>query len=445
MDARAPGREAAAPQLAAPQLDDDLEVGAAPKISAHAYYVLGFLFVLSTFNFLDRQLLSILMEPIRAELGLSDTVLGLLSGFAFALFYATLGIPIARLADQYSRRNIIAIAAALWSVMTAISGFAQGLVSLLLPRIGVGVGQAGFSPAAYSLIADYFHPARRATALAIYAAGVSVGLLLGLAGGGWINHAFGWRMAFIVIGLPGVLLAFIFYLTAREPIRGLLDGKVAPAAATPVMVSLRHLWGLKTFRWLAIGSGVHAICIYGILQWTPSYLIRSFALDTREVGLWLGIIVGISGLAGTLIGGFTSDWLTRRDRRWYLLMPTFAIAVSIPFYLGSFLAVAPAMAFFLFFVPWFCGNLLSGPCLAVIQVLAPVHMRAMAGAFYLLVLNLVGLGAGPLVVGAASDLLHPFFGKDALRWALSGVTMLEFFVVYAFLRASRTVRDETPA
>ncbi|MBN9591225.1 MAG: MFS transporter, partial [Alphaproteobacteria bacterium] len=298
MDARAPGREAAAPQLAAPQLDDDLEVGAAPKISAHAYYVLGFLFVLSTFNFLDRQLLSILMEPIRAELGLSDTVLGLLSGFAFALFYATLGIPIARLADQYSRRNIIAIAAALWSVMTAISGFAQGLVSLLLPRIGVGVGQAGFSPAAYSLIADYFHPARRATALAIYAAGVSVGLLLGLAGGGWINHAFGWRMAFIVIGLPGVLLAFIFYLTAREPIRGLLDGKVAPAAATPVMVSLRHLWGLKTFRWLAIGSGVHAICIYGILQWTPSYLIRSFALDTREVGLWRGIIVGISGLAG---------------------------------------------------------------------------------------------------------------------------------------------------
>ncbi|MBN9558012.1 MAG: MFS transporter, partial [Alphaproteobacteria bacterium] len=175
MDARAPGREAAAPQLAAPQLDDDLEVSAAPKISAHAYYVLGFLFVLSTFNFLDRQLLSILMEPIRAELGLSDTVLGLLSGFAFALFYATLGIPIARLADQYSRRNIIAIAAALWSVMTAISGFAQGLVSLLLPRIGVGVGQAGFSPAAYSLIADYFHPARRATALAIYAAGVSVG------------------------------------------------------------------------------------------------------------------------------------------------------------------------------------------------------------------------------------------------------------------------------
>jgi predicted MFS family arabinose efflux permease len=413
---------------------------ATPSLAA-ARYTLAFLFVLYALNYLDRQLLSILMEPIRKELHLSDTQLGILSGFAFALFYATLGIPIARLADRRSRRNIIAVAVAIWSVMTAACGFASGFVTLLLPRIGVGVGEAGASPPAHSMLSDYFPPKRRAAALAIYSSGIPVGILLGLAGGGWVNQAFGWRTAFLVIGLPGILLALLFYLTAREPVRGAQDGG-APDAMPGMAESLRHLWGLRTFRWLTLASAFHAVCAYGILQWNPSYLIRTFGLGTRDVGLWLGLIIGVMGGLGTLFGGFVSDWLARRDLRWYLFVPAIAVGLSIPVYLATFQAGTATLALVLFIAPGFLANLFTGPSFATIQTLAPTRMRAMAASLYLFILNLIGLGLGPAAVGIASDLLHPTLGPDALRWALCGVSLFEFAAVYCFLRAAKTVRDE---
>jgi predicted MFS family arabinose efflux permease len=413
---------------------------ATPSLAA-ARYTLAFLFVLYALNYLDRQLLSILMEPIRKELHLSDTQLGILSGFAFALFYATLGIPIARLADRHSRRNIIAVAVAIWSVMTAACGFASGFVTLLLPRIGVGVGEAGASPPAHSMLSDYFPPKRRAAALAIYSSGIPVGILLGLAGGGWVNQAFGWRTAFLVIGLPGILLALLFYLTAREPVRGAQDGG-APDAMPGMAESLRHLWGLRTFRWLTLASAFHAVCAYGILQWNPSYLIRTFGLGTRDVGLWLGLIIGVMGGLGTLFGGFVSDWLARRDLRWYLFVPAIAVGLSIPFYFATFQAGTATLALVLFIAPGFLANLFTGPSFATIQTLAPTRMRAMAASLYLFILNLIGLGLGPAAVGIASDLLHPTLGPDALRWALCGVSLFEFAAVYCFLRAAKTVRDE---
>jgi len=406
-----------------------------------ARYTLAFLFVIYALNYLDRQLLSILMEPIRKELHLSDTQLGILSGLAFALFYATLGIPIARLADRHSRRNIIAVAVAIWSVMTAACGFAQGFISLLLPRIGVGIGEAGASPPAHSMLSDYFPPKRRAAALAIYSSGIPVGILLGLAGGGWVNQAFGWRAAFMAIGLPGVLLSLFFYLTAREPVRGAQDGG-APDAMPGMAESLRHLWGLQTFRWLTLASALHAVCAYGVLQWNPSYLIRTFGLGTREVGLSLGLIIGVMGGLGTLCGGFASDWLAKRDLRWYLFVPALSVALSIPFYFATFQAATATLALALYVAPAFLANLFTGPSFATIQSLSPTRMRAMAASLYLFILNLIGLGLGPAAVGIASDLLHPSLGTGALRWALCGISLFEFAAVYCFLRAAKTIGRE---
>lgn len=415
---------------------------AAASPLGRAKFTLAFLFVLYALNYLDRQLLSILMEPIRKELHLSDTQLGLLSGFAFAIFYATLGIPIARLADRHSRRNIIAIAVAIWSVMTALCGFAQGFVTLLLPRIGVGIGEAGASPPAHSMLSDYFPQRQRAAALAIYSAGIPVGILLGLAGGGWINQAFGWRAAFLVIGLPGLLLALLFQLTAREPVRGAQDGAAHSTPMPGTLESLRHLWGLSTFRWLTLASALHAVCAYGVLQWNPSYLIRTFGLGTREVGLTLGLMIGVAGFFGTLFGGFASDWLGKRDLRWYLFVPAISVALSIPFYFASFQAATASGALLLFIAPALLANLFTGPSFATIQSLSPPRMRAMAASLYLFILNLIGLGVGPAAVGIASDLLHPSLGAAALRWALCGVSLFEFAAVYCFLRAAKTIAAE---
>ncbi|HVP85945.1 MAG TPA: MFS transporter [Rhizomicrobium sp.] len=420
--------------------DMPLALPPAPPLSA-ARYTLAFLFVIYAFNYVDRQLLSILMEPIRKELHLSDTQLGVLSGFAFALFYATLGIPIARLADRHSRRNIIVVAMAIWSVMTAACGFAQGFISLLLPRIGVGIGEAGASPPAHSMLSDFYPPQKRAAALAIYSTGIPVGILLGLAGGGWLNQSFGWRTAFLVIGLPGVLLAGFFYLTAEEPVRGAQDGG-APDAMPGMAESLRHLWGLETFRWVTLASALHAVCAYGVLQWNPSYLIRTFGLGTREVGLSLGLIIGVMGGLGTLFGGFVSDWLAKRDLRWYVFLPALSVALSIPFYFATFQAASATLALMLYVAPAFLANLFTGPSFATIQSLSPTRMRAMAASLYLFILNLIGLGFGPAAVGIASDLLHPTLGTAALRWALCGISLFEFAAVYCFLRAAKTIRRE---
>ncbi|MBN9558014.1 MAG: MFS transporter [Alphaproteobacteria bacterium] len=414
----------------------------AAGISMHARYTVAFLFVLYSLNHLDRHLLAILMEPIRRELLLSDTQLGVLSGLAFALFYATLGIPIARLADFYSRRNIIAAAVAVWSLMTALCGMASGFISLLIARIGVGVGEAGGSPPAHSMISDYYPPSRRGAALAIYSAGAPVGILLGLAGGGWLNHVIGWRMAFLLIGVPGILLALLFFFTVREPKRGALDGDAAEEQTGGMAAALRHIWNLKTFRWITFGSAVHAICAYGVVQWYPSYIIRVFGLSTNEVGLTLGLLIGTTGFIGTLAGGYLSDFLGKRDPRWYQFVPALAIGICIPFYAISFHAPSVVLALTFFLVPMTLANVFTGPSFATIQSISPVHSRAIACSFYLFILNLIGLGAGPSLVGVASDMLQPAYGNDALRWALSLLIVAEFVAVYCFIRAARSMAAE---
>ena len=276
-------------------------------------YALGVLVVVYTFNFIDRQILSILLEPIKQDLGLSDSALGMLTGFAFALFYATLGIPIARFADRSNRRNLIAWALAIWSAMTAVSGLAQNFWHLLLARIGVGVGEAGCSPPAHSMLADYFPTENRATALGIYSLGIPFGILFGFIAGGWLNEFFGWRVAFFIVGVPGLLLAILVRFTLREPPRGMAEGRVADEEQPTIMETFRFLWSKRAFRHMAVGGGLTAFVGYGVITWVPSFLIRSYGMSTGDVGTYLGLILGIPGGIGIALGGYLADRYGARD------------------------------------------------------------------------------------------------------------------------------------
>ena len=276
---------------------------------AYRWGVLALLTVVYSFNFIDRQLLVILQESIKTEMGLSDKQLGLLSGFSFAIFYVSFGIPIARLADQGTRRSIVAVALAVWSGMTALSGLAQNYMQLLLARIGVAVGEAGGSPPAHAIISDIFEGERRATALAIYSMGINIGVLLGFLLGGWINEFYGWRMAFIVVGLPGVALAVILRLVVAEPVRGLAEGKqFSDAAPPPFKDTLALLWSRPSFRHLSIACGLHAFITYGAGNFLPSLFLRLHEISTGELGTWLAL-ASVSGGAGTFLGGYLSDKL----------------------------------------------------------------------------------------------------------------------------------------
>ncbi len=372
------------------------------------------------FNFVDRQLLVILQESIKKELNLSDSQLGLLSGLTFAIFYVTLGIPIARLADKRNRRNIVASALGIWSVMTAFSGFARNFFQLLLARIGVGVGEAGGSPPAHAMISDYFPPEKRSTALSVYSTGIYIGILIGFLMGGFLNQHLGWRKAFFVLGIPGIIFSLLFYITVREPRRGATDSNLAaPNESYSLREVLRLLYSIKTFVYLALATGLHVFCVYGLFNWTPSFLSRLHGMKSSEIGVTLGLIFGIGGGIGTFAGGFITDRFGKKDKRWYLKIPAYAILLSILFAAG---ALFLQNTFFSLFCLGCCGFLHSmylGPSIAVAHSLVPAQMRALVSAILFFVMNLVGLGFGPLVVGMISDLLAPALGVESLRWAMS--------------------------
>jgi predicted MFS family arabinose efflux permease len=281
-------------------------------------YALSVLLVVYTFNFIDRQILSILMESIKLDLGLSDQALGFLAGFAFASFYAVMGIPIALWADRGNRRNLISLALAIWSVMTAMSGLAQNFTHLALARIGVGIGEAGCSPPAHSMISDYYPQKERATALGIYALGIPFGIMFGMFIGGWINEAFGWRRAFFVVGLPGLILALVVRFTLHEPTRGMSDNRADDASPPTFMHTLKFLLKRPAFVHSAFGGALAAFVGYAAISWFPSFLIRSHGMATTEIGLWLGLILGIPGGIGIFLGGYLADKFGARDTRWYL-------------------------------------------------------------------------------------------------------------------------------
>ena len=405
-------------------------------------YALSVLVVVYTFNFIDRQILSILLEPIKNELGLSDTALGMLTGFAFALFYATLGIPIARFADKGNRRNLIALALAIWSAMTALSGLAQNFWHMLLARIGVGVGEAGCSPPAHSMIADYYPAERRATALGIYSLGIPVGILFGFLAGGWLNEFFGWRVAFFVVGVPGLLLAILVRFTLREPTRGMAEGRSDAVEQPTVMETFRYLWAKRSFRHLAFGGGLTAFVGYGVVTWVPSFLIRSHGMDTGEVGTYLGLILGIPGGIGIALGGWMADRYGAKDTRWYLWVVSVALLLGVPFSFGIYLSETALMALLFLMIPVMLGNFYQATTFSQTQGLVSLRMRSVAAAVLLFILNIIGLGAGPQAVGILSDVLQPSYGDESLRYSLLILSFVNVWSAYHYYVAGKYLKDE---
>ncbi len=431
---RAPGRALDSAPAHEPSL--------APPSPAYARYVLGLLFVVYVFNFVDRQILAILLEAVKQDLGVSDTAMGLLSGFAFALFYTVAGIPIARWADRGSRRDVIALGLGLWSAMTAASGLARSFVQLALARIGVGVGEAAGSPPAHSLLSDYFPPERRATALSIYATGVYVGSMLAYLGGGWMVTHFDWRSAFLVVGLPGLPLALLVRLTVRELPRGQSEGRTAGPQSPPVGEVLRVLLQRRSFICVACGGAAASLGGYGVLAWGPSFLARVHGMDSLHIGRWLGLSVGIGGAAGAMLGGALADRLARRDRRWYAWLSAATITAAVPFALG-FLFLADRRAAMASFLPFYLlANMYIGSMLTIAQGVVGLHMRATASAILLFLLNLVGLGLGPLLVGFLNDRWAARLGPGAIRYSLAVVACMGLVAGAFFLAAARRVRED---
>ncbi len=400
-------------------------------------YALGVLVVVYTCNFIDRQILSILLEPIKLELQLSDTALGLLTGFAFALFYATLGIPMALYADKSNRRNLIAVVLAIWSAMTALCGVAQNFWHLLAARIGVGIGEAGCSPPAHSMISDYFPAHQRATALGIYSLGIPFGILFGFLAGGWLNEFFGWRVAFLVVGLPGLLLALLVRFTVAEPPRGMAEGRLDTGERPGIMETFVFLWKKQTFRHLAFGAALAAFVGSGMVIWLPSFLIRTHGMSTSEIGTWLGLILGIPGGIGIVLGGWVADRYGAQDTRWYLWVAAVAMLAALPFAFGVYLSDTGVLALLFLIIPITLGNFYQATTFSQIQGLATLRMRSVAAALLLFIVNIIGLGVGPQAVGIVSDLLNPTFGQDSLRYSLLIFSFVSVWAAYHYYVAGK--------
>jgi len=405
-------------------------------------YALGLLLTVYIFNFIDRQILSILLESIKRDLSLSDTQLGFLSGIAFAIFYSTLGIPIARWADRGSRRTIIALALAVWSVMTAVSGLARGFGTLALARIGVGIGEAGCSPPAHSLLSDYYPPERRATALSIYALGIPVGVLFGYLIGGQMDEYFGWRTAFLVVGLPGLLLSIVVRFTLKDPPRGQWDAASASREQLPVGEAFAYLWSRRSFRHLSFAAALHAFVGYGVGTWHAPFLMRIHGMSSSEVGTWLALLAGLAGGLGTFLGGYVTDRLRERDVRYYVWVPGVSTIASIPLVVGFYLWPTPYVALGFLILPAILGSMYLGPTFAVTQSLVGPSMRAMASAILLFIINLIGLGLGPQAVGLLSDLLVGVAGHESLRYALLSVALVNVWSTIHYFLAARSLSED---
>ncbi len=406
----------------------------------YPYVVLAVLLLVHIFNFIDRQVLTILLEPIKNEFGVSDTAMGFLSGFAFAVLYATLGVPVARLADSWSRRNVLAIGALVWSGMTTLCGMASSFWQLAIFRLGVGVGESGGTPPSHALIAAYFPVQKRSSAMAIYASGSQFGVLIGMFGGALIADAYGWRTVFFAFGIPGMLLGLVVMLLIREP-----EERAAPSGES-LLSDLSSLWRIPSFVGLATAAGLTALAGYGMGTWFPSFLIRVHGVSLVEAGLILGLIGTFGALLGGISGGMICDRLAARDPRWQLRFPALGAAGSVVF-LGLFLAW-PESQFWMvgeFHMPvaavfLFLGSVASalwvGPTYAAVQALTPDYLRAQGSAVLLLLLNLIGMGLGPMMVGALSDGFAGELGAQSIRAAMLASLVTIVAGAWVYWRAS---------
>ncbi len=406
-------------------------------------YGLALLAIVYMFNFVDRQILAILLPAIKAEFGVTDATLGFLVGTAFALFYVTLGVPIARLADRWNRRNLIALALALWSGMTAISGLAQNVVHLTLARIGVGIGEAGCSPPAHSIISDYYPPEHRSTAMGVYTLGISAGIMLAYLAGGWVVQNIGWREALFIVGIPGLVLALIVRFTLVEPERGASEARVDSGRQASLREVIAFVAKRRSFLHMGVAAGLSSFVGYAVINFMPTFMYRSHGMDFQQTGFWLGIILGIAGGFGFFAGGYIADRVGRQGQQRAFVFLMFAMLVSVAFYAAVFLVQSAAWCLAMFVLPAAISNFYLAPVLAQAQSLVSLRMRAVASSLILLLINIIGLALGPPTAGALSDALAGSYGNESMRYSLLivGTVMLPW-AAFHYWRAGATIEAD---
>ena len=406
-----------------PQPDPTLTGSATadPALSMQRALALLMLFVVGTINFVDRQLLSVLVEPIRAELHLSDTQFGLLTGLAFALFYAGMGVPVAVLADRWNRVRLIALACLVWSVFTAMTGRVASFGQLALIRFGVGAGEAGGTAPSLSLVSDLFPPHRRPFAVAIFQLNGPFGVFVGSAFGAWAAANIGWRGAFLVMGTAGIVIAPLLVWVVREPPRGQMDRGGHGEHHVPLPDTLRLFLCSPSLRLVLLGNGLSAFVSYGILNWVPAFLMRTQGMPLPAMGQWFGPAAGLTFGVGIMGSGWLVSRLATRDPRAYGFVPAIASLLIAPGLAAALLMQGWQASLAAMLLPLTMCTVYIAPGLALVQNLTPPRARATAAAVLLLMYNIVGLGLGPLFVGMLSDRLKPQLGDDSLRWALLGL------------------------
>jgi len=441
-------------------------VNGARRTEGYPVWMMAMLMLVAMSSFIDRVIVATLGPAIKADLGISDTQFGLLTGLAFALLYTSAGIPVARLADRYDRVRLLALATTIWSVMTMLSGAAANFVQLLLLRLGVGIGESAANPCTISMVSDRFPRHKRASALAVVAMGASAGSLVGGAAGGWLGEHVGWRAAFVVVGAPGLLLALLLLLTLKEQPRGRFDNPEATKGETPsFMAMIRVLRGKPAFLNMAFACGLTSFCNFGILLFLPIYFGRSYDLSMTQAGLLFGIVTSLSNGAGTLLGGFGADWAGKRDERWYAWLPAATLVLAAPLYMIGLslpnwhlalpvVTIAATLAFTFY-----------GPTFGAVQNMVEPRMRASASAIIIFFQNLVGMGLGPLFVGVLSDRFagQMFAGDYAatcagtaaqgaeacatagslgIRYAMMSCALVALWAAFHYWNAARTLRRD---
>jgi predicted MFS family arabinose efflux permease len=411
---------------------------------SYAHYVLAVLFLVQLFNLADRQILSLVVEDVKAELDVSDKAMGLLGGLPFAAFYVLAGFPIARWADHGVRRSILALGIAVWSLMTVVSGLARSFVTLALARTGVGIGEAAGTPCTHSLVSDYFPQDRRARAFAIIVMGSSAGVAVGNLVGGFAQELWGWRSAFWLLGLPGLAVAALVRWTVREPERGAFDAPGVDTRAESVRDVIAYLSRLPSYRHLVMAAAIHFLAHLGAGLWVPSFLRRVHELDGSEVGVGLAWAMSLPSLLGTFLGGWLADRLWTRDERWLMWLPAISTLVSLPFW--ALFLLWPSDAALFFAAPYyFASALWSAPLQATAQALVKPRMRALSAAIISFATTLLAMSLGPLAVGAMSDALEPRYGAHAIRYSLLALAGVNFWAFVHNMLGARTLRADLRA
>jgi predicted MFS family arabinose efflux permease len=428
-------------------MEDAPSLGSRTRLTS-SHYTLLILTLIYSCNVFDRTILAILLEPIRKEYGLSDSELGLLSGLAFAIFYSIAGLPLGVLADRVNRRNMMAVCLAAWSGMTMVCGFAQSFLQLLLARIGVGIGEAGGGPAATSMIADLYPPQRRASAIAVFYLASPIGAFFALAAGGRIAAVYGWRWAFLVGGIPGLLLVGLMLLTVREPTRGATDPKLAapndwdPAPQISTAETLRFCRSQRSLVYVVAGMTLQTFVVSGVGAWVASFFVRNHGFGLRQIGPILGFIIGGCGLIGTLAGGVIVDRLARRDERWRTRTLAIAAALTVPFLVATLLLPDRRASLAAFAVAYLFSAVWYGPAFGLCQSLVAARMRGTIAAATYLSINLVGYGLGVQTIGVLSDLFARSVGAESLRDAMLAACTFDILAALCFLRAAGTLRRD---